>query len=170
MVLGQGPRREVRPGSIGQPIPGTRVAVMDDDYRELADGEIGHFLIEAGNSGFFIGYHKDRAKTDEVVRDGWYHTGDTGCLDEDGHLFLTGRLNQTINRGGETVNPQEVDDVLMAHPAVAQAASFGVAHRTLGEDVAAAVVLEPSATATEPELRGFVAERLATWRWRKRVG
>ena len=73
MVLGQGPRREVRPGSIGLPIPGTRVAVMDDDYRELADGEIGHFLIAADNPGFFIGYHKDPAKTDEVVHDGWYH-------------------------------------------------------------------------------------------------
>ena len=95
-----------------------------------------------------------------MFRDGWFLTGDTGYLDPEGDLFLKGRLKQMINRGGEKVNPQEVDDVLLTHLAVAQAACFAVKHRTLGEDVGVVVVLKPSASVTEAELRSFVAERL----------
>ncbi|HEY1342826.1 MAG TPA: AMP-binding protein [Bryobacteraceae bacterium] len=106
--------------------------------------------------------------TGQAGGDGWFRTGDLGRLDEDGYLYVTGRIKEIINRGGEKVRPQEVDEALVAHPAVAEAAAFGIPHPTLGEDVAAAVVLRPGGTASEDELRAFVARRLAeykTLRW-----
>jgi acyl carrier protein len=92
--------------------------------------------------------------------DGWFRTGDQGYIDEEGYLFLTGRLKELINRGGEKVIPREIDEVLLEHPAVAQAVAFAVPHPTLGEDVAAAVVLREGAR-TEPQaLRAFLFDRL----------
>ncbi|PON10874.1 AMP-dependent synthetase, partial [Candidatus Entotheonella serta] len=92
---------------------------------------------------------------------GWFRTGDEGFLDADGYLFITGRLKEMINRGGEKVTPLEVDDVLLSHPAVAQALTFAVPHPRLGEDVAAVVVLNPDMEVAERDLRQFVFERLA---------
>ena len=88
---------------------------------------------------------------------GWFRTGDQGYLDSDGYLFITGRLKEIINRGGEKIAPQEVDNVLMDHPAVAQAVAFAVPHPRLGEDIAAAVVLHQNASATEHDIRLFAA-------------
>ena len=91
----------------------------------------------------------------------WLRTGDQGYLDEDGYLFLTGRLKEMINRGGEKIAPREIEEALLEHPGVAQVAAFAVPHVRLGEDVGAAVVMKPGSGATERELRQHVAARLA---------
>ena len=92
---------------------------------------------------------------------GWFRTGDQGYFDTDGYLFLTGRIKEIINRGGEKIAPKEVDEALMDHPSVAQAVTFAVPHTTLGEDMAVAIVLQENARATEIEIREFALSRLA---------
>ena len=104
-----------------------------------------------------------------AFRDGWFHTGDIGHVDEDGFLFITGRLKEVINRGGKKVSPQEVEAVLLAHPAVAEAAACAIPHATLGEDVAAAVVLRDGAAISESELRVFAATKLAPHKVPRRI-
>jgi acyl carrier protein len=115
------------------------------------------------------GYENDPAANAAAFRDGWYRTGDLGRFDADGYLYVTGRIKEMINRGGEKVSPREVDDVLTAHPAVARAVTFPVPHPTLGEDVAAAIVLRPRAHASEDEIRRFVSDRLAVFKVPRRL-
>jgi acyl-CoA synthetase (AMP-forming)/AMP-acid ligase II len=95
---------------------------------------------------------------------GWFRTGDQGSLDPEGYLRISGRLKEMINRGGEKVSPLEVDVVLMDHPSVQLALTFGIQHDTLGEEVAAAVVLKEGKTATERELRDFAEKHLAHYK------
>jgi acyl carrier protein len=129
-------------------------------------------LLPAGESGeivvrglsVFQGYDNNPTANGNAFMYGWFRTGDQGYLDADGYLFITGRLKEIINRGGEKIAPQEVDAVLLDHPAVAQAATFAVPHVRWGEDVATAVVLRQNSSATEQELRRFVATRLATFK------
>ena len=115
------------------------------------------------------GYLDNPEANQAAFREGWFHTGDMGRLDSDGFLFLTGRLKEMIDRGGEKVNPEEVEGALEAHPAVAEAAVFAISHRTLGEDVAAAVVLREGAVASEVEMRRFAAVRLARFKVPRRI-
>jgi acyl-CoA synthetase (AMP-forming)/AMP-acid ligase II len=91
---------------------------------------------------------------------GWFRTGDQGYFDEEGYLFITGRLKELINRGGEKIAPREIDEALLAHPSVRQTVAFAVPHPSLGEDIASAVVLQAGASCTEAELRAFILDRL----------
>jgi oxalate---CoA ligase len=111
-----------------------------------------------------MGYDNNPDANLKAFADGWFRTGDQGRFDEDGYLFLTGRLKEIINRGGEKISPIEVDVVLMDHPAVAQCLTFAMPHAMLGEEVAAAIVLVEGASAQDHELRAFVAERLAAFK------
>src|SRR5262249_59488357 len=99
----------------------------------------------------------------------WFKTGDLGYFDDDGYLFLAGRIREMINRGGEKVAPQEVDEVLLDHPAVAEAVTFAVPHARLGEDVASAVVLRPHAAATPKDIRQFASGRIADFKIPRQV-
>jgi oxalate---CoA ligase len=110
------------------------------------------------------GYENNPSANATSFSDGWLRTGDRGYMDEDGYLFIQGRLKEIINRGGEKIAPREVDDVLMQHPAIEQAVAFAVPHPTLGEDVAAAIVLCQGQKATAHEIRQFVAERLVDFK------
>jgi len=110
------------------------------------------------------GYESNPEANAGAFTDGWFRTGDQGYLDDDGYLFLTGRLKEIINRGGEKVSPREVDEVLLQHPAVEQAVAFALPHKVLGEEVAAAIVLVDGAEATERELRDFAGEHLAPFK------
>ena len=110
------------------------------------------------------GYENNPEANAQAFTQGWFRTGDEGVIDEAGHLALTGRLKEIINRGGEKIAPREVDDVLMTHPAVAQAVAFAVPHPKLGEDVAAVIVLREGAQAEERELRAFAAGSLADFK------
>ncbi|HEY5314609.1 MAG TPA: non-ribosomal peptide synthetase, partial [Pirellulales bacterium] len=100
---------------------------------------------------------------------GWFRTGDQGYLDGEGYLFITGRLKELINRGGEKIAPREIDEVLLAHPGVRQAVAFAVPHPSLGEDIAAAVVLKAGATSSETELREFTLDRLPQFKVPSRI-
>ena len=132
-------------GSVGV-AAGPEVAIMDEDGTLLPAGTIGEIVVRGPT--VMQGYENDPTANSSAFTDGWFRTGDQGYLDADGYLFITGRLKEIINRGGEKIAPQEVDDVLMEHPAVAQAVTFAVPHARLGEDIAAAVVLHQNAAAT----------------------
>ena len=154
------PPGERKIGSVG-PAAGPEVSIMDETGNFLASGEIGEVVIRGAN--VMSGYGNSEANAEAFTR-GWFRTGDQGYLDPDGYLFISGRLKEIINRGGEKISPREVDDALLAHIAVAQAVTFGVPHPTLGEEVAAAVVLRPQAQASVNELRRFVATTLAEFK------
>ena len=151
-----------KPGSVGR-AAGPDVAIMDEAGNLMPPGESGEVVIRGAN--VMSGYDTDHGSDDARVHaTGWFRTGDTGHLDADGDLFITGRLKEIINRGGEKISPREVDEVLMDHPAVAEAVTFPVPHPTLGESVAAAVVLREGARATVQEIRQFAAGRLAPFK------
>jgi thioesterase domain-containing protein/acyl carrier protein len=155
------PPREHKPGSVGI-AAGPEVAVVDDDWNPVPAGTCGEVAVRGAN--VTPGYENNTEANARAFADGWFRTGDQGYLDQDGYLFLTGRLKEIINRGGEKISPREIDEVLLDHPAVAQARAFAVPHPTLGEDVCAAVVLRPGSAATQEELRAFAARRLADFK------
>ena len=134
------PPRERKIGSVGV-AAGPEVAIMDEVGTLLPVGETGEIVIRGAS--VIQGYENNPVANRSAFTHGWFRTGDQGYLDTDGYLFITGRLKEIINRGGEKIAPREVDEVLMDHPAVAQAVTFAVPHARLGEEIAAAVVLHP---------------------------
>ena len=152
------PRGVRKPGSVGVPA-GPEVAVVDANGAPVAPLERGEIVVRGDN--VMRGYADGEAANAEAHHGEWFRTGDEGYLDEDGYLTLTGRIKEIINRGGEKVSPREVDEALLSHPAVAEAAAFAMPHPTLGEDVAAAVVLRPGATVSKHALVEHVSARLA---------
>src|SRR5258707_9975203 len=127
-----------KPGSVG-PGTGVRIGIMDEAGNLLANGERGEVVIQGPN--VVSGYENNPEANAKSFTNEWFRTGDQGFLDEDGYLTLTGRLKEMINRGGEKIGPREIDEVLLSHPAVAEAVAFGVPHPMWGEEVAAAIVL-----------------------------
>ena len=160
------PPRQRKVGSVGV-ATGSEIAIVNEQGKFLSAGRRGEILIR-GTS--IIRRYENRSEADrEAFVDGWFRTGDQGYLDEEDYLFITGRLKEMINRGGEKISPREIDDVLVDHPAVTQAVTFAVSHSSLGEDVAAAVVLHKNAAVNERELQEFAAERLADFKVPRRV-
>jgi acyl-CoA synthetase (AMP-forming)/AMP-acid ligase II/acyl carrier protein len=155
-----------KPGTVGIPWPDI-VTIVGDDGQTLPQGERGDILIRGPS--VTAGYLNAPQLNRTVFADGWYRTGDIGSLDADGFLTLHGRKKELINRGGEKIAPLEIDQALMRHPAVAQAAAFAVPHPRLGEDVAAAVVLNPGVKVSPDELREFVGAHLATFKIPRRI-
>ncbi len=155
------PPAERRPGGVGI-AAGPEVAIMDEVGALQAPDTEGEVVIRGPNVTH--GYENNPEANAAAFSGGWFRTGDQGVIDEAGYLTLTGRLKEIINRGGEKIAPREVDDVLMTHPAVAQAVAFAVPHQKLGEDVAAVIVLREGAEAGERELRTFAAESLADFK------
>ena len=153
-------------GSVGR-AAGPEVTIMDEAGQVLAPGEVGEIVIHGAN--VTSGYASTPEVNASAFHHGWFRTGDQGYIDPEGFVFVTGRLKEIINRGGEKIAPREVDEVLLAHPAVAQAVTFPVPHAQLGEEVAAAVVLRAEATTTVAELRAFAATRLADFKIPRRV-
>jgi len=153
-------------GSVGM-AAGPEVAIMDELGNVLSPGRVGEIVIRGAN--VMSGYLISPESVDENFERGWFRTGDQGYLDTDGYLFITGRLKEMINRGGEKIAPLEVEDVILHHRAVAEAIAFAVPHETLGEDVAVAVVLREKAATTERELQQFVAAHLAEFKIPGRV-
>ncbi|HUH95003.1 MAG TPA: non-ribosomal peptide synthetase [Casimicrobiaceae bacterium] len=147
-----------KPGSVGLPAGGCEVRVIGEDGF-LRAGETGEIMVRGGE--VFAGYEANPDANALAFHDGWFRTGDLGYVDADGYVYLTGRVKELINRGGLKVSPTAVDAALLQHAAVAEAATFGVPHPTLGEDVIAAVVTRHPAVVTEQELRDFALGRLA---------
>jgi long-chain acyl-CoA synthetase len=150
--------------SIGKPIYGVEVRVVDEDGKELAAGSdnVGEIVIRGHN--VMKGYYKNPEATAEAFKGGWFHTGDMGYRDDEGFFFIVDRKKELIIRGGYNVYPREVEEVLYAHPAVAEAAVIGVPDQRLGEEVAAIVVLRPGAQASEQEIIDWTRERVAAYK------
>jgi oxalate---CoA ligase len=146
---------------------GPELGIMDEAGQLLPPGALGEVVIRGEN--VTTGYENNPSANASAFTNGWFRTGDQGTLDEAGYLRLTGRLKELINRGGEKISPLEVDAVLLDHPAVEQAVTFGMPHSMLGEDIAAAVVLREGASTSERDIRDFVAVRLASFKVPRRV-
>jgi acyl-CoA synthetase (AMP-forming)/AMP-acid ligase II len=153
-----------KPGSVGR---GTdvRISIMDKDGRHLPTGQAGEVVIQGPN--VIRGYENNPEANASSFVDGWFRTGDQGVLDEEGYLTLVARIKELINRGGEKISPREIDEVLLAHPNVAEAVCFGVPHPTWGEEVAAAVVVRDGVT--EADLLAYCRERLADFKRPKQI-
>ena len=155
------PPRAAKPGSVGV-ATGIDLAVLDDEDAPLAAGSRGEVAIKGDT--VIAGYENNPEANSSSFTSGWFRTGDEGYLDEDGYLFLTGRLKEQINRGGEKISPLEIDEVLLRHPGVAEAATFPIPHAKLGEEVAAAVVIRDGHDVAPRELRSYVSEHLAAFK------
>jgi long-chain acyl-CoA synthetase len=161
------PDRERKPGSIGIPIEGVEMKVVDDDDNEVSQGDVGEIVIRGHN--VMKGYWNKPDETGDTLRDGWLHTGDMAKVDEDGYFFIVDRKKDLIIRGGYNVYPREIEEVLYEHPAVREAAVIGIADDKLGEEVGAAVALKDGEDASEQELRDFVKEQVAAYKYPRRV-
>jgi long-chain acyl-CoA synthetase len=159
--------RERKPGSIGTPIHGVEMKVVDDQDNELPVGEVGEIVIRGHN--VMKGYHNRPDATAEAMRGGWFHTGDLARVDEDGYFFIVDRKKDMIIRGGYNVYPREIEEVLYEHPAVLEAAVIGVPDAVLGEEIAASVVLQPGADAGADDIRDFVKERVAAYKYPRHI-
>ena len=160
------PPASAKARSVGVPT-GIDLAVLDGGGRPSPPGRRGEVAVRGPT--VIDGYENNPDADRAAFTSGWFRTGDEGYVDADGYLFLTGRLKEQINRGGEKVSPLEVDEALLRHEAVAQAVTFAVPHPKLGEEVAAAVVAAEGASVTEPELRRFLSESLAAFKVPRRV-
>jgi len=160
------PPADRKPGSVGR---GTdvQIGIMDGGGRLVRQGQHGEVVIKGPN--VITGYENNPAANAASFVDGWFRTGDRGYLDADGYLHLVARIKELINRGGEKISPREIDEVLLAHPAVAEAVCFGVPHGTWGEEVEAAVVLREGANADENELLAYCKERFADYKRPKHI-
>jgi acyl-CoA synthetase (AMP-forming)/AMP-acid ligase II/thioesterase domain-containing protein/acyl carrier protein len=155
-----------RQGSAGKS-SGAELAVRDDDGNLRTTEAEGEIVLRG--PAVTAGYQDDPQANLEAFRDGWFHTGDIGRIDRDGFLFIAGRKKETIGRGGKRILPLEVDNVLLSHPALADAATFPIPHRTLEQEPAAALVLRPGAEASELELRRFAAAQLAAYKVPRKI-
>ena len=153
-----------KPGSVG-PGTGVQISIRDESGRPLPAGMPGEVCILGPN--VIREYENNPEATAKSFFDDWFRTGDQGILDTQGYLTLTGRIKELINRGGEKIAPREIDEVLLAHPAVGEAVCFGVPHPTWGEEVAAAVVLKGEAT--EADIAAHCRARLAEFKCPKKI-
>jgi len=150
-------------GSCGKPIWGCQVKIVNDEGDRLPVGEIGEVLIRGVN--IMKGYYKQPEATAQILKNGWFYSGDTGKLDEEGYLYIVGRKKDMILRGGFNIYPREIEELLYEHPAVAEAAVVGVKHEELGEEIKAVVYLKPGCHATEQELQAYCKERIAAFKY-----
>jgi long-chain acyl-CoA synthetase len=162
------PSRPRKAGSIGTPIEGVQMRVVDLDGVEVPQSQAGEIQIRGHN--VMKGYWNlpDATKA-TITPDGWLATGDVGRVDEDGYFYIVDRTKDMIIRGGYNVYPREIEEVLYEHPAVAEAAVIGIPHDSLGEEVGAAVALKKDATADPDELREYVKARVAAYKYPRQV-
>jgi long-chain acyl-CoA synthetase len=161
------PDRERKAGSIGTPIEGVEMKVVDDQDADLPAGEVGEIVIRGHN--VMKGYWQRPDATQECMRGGWFHTGDMARVDEDGYFFIVDRKKDLIIRGGYNVYPREVEEVFYEHPAVAEVAVVGVPHDELGEEVAAAVSLKDGESVDVDELQAYIKEQVAAYKYPRTI-
>ncbi len=160
--------RERKPGSIGLPVDGVEMRVVDENGNETPRGEVGEVAIRGHN--VMKGYwRRDDATAEAIDPDGWFKTGDMARIDEDDYFFIVDRKKELVIRGGFNIYPREIEEVLYEHPGVREAAVIGIPHDQLGEEVAAAVALKRDAEATAGELRDFVKQRVAAYKYPRHV-
>ncbi len=162
------PERERKPGSIGTPIRGVEMRLVDDQRNDAVPGEVGEIAIR-GHNVMKSYWNRPDATAQALDDDGWLFTGDLARMDEEGYYFIVDRKKDMIIRGGFNVYPREIEEVLYEHPAVLKVAVIGVPDEALGEEIAAAVVLRPGEHADADEIRGFVKDRIAAYKYPRRV-
>jgi long-chain acyl-CoA synthetase len=160
------PDQRRRPGSCGMPI-GNEMRVVDDEDRNVPDGELGEIVLRGEN--ILKGYYKNPEATDKAFRNGWFHTGDIGYRDADGFYFIVDRKSDMIIRGGENIYPREIDEVLYEHPGVASAATIGIPDQLYGEEVTAFVVPKEGVEVSPDEIIAHCRARLADYKCPKTV-
>jgi long-chain acyl-CoA synthetase len=155
--------------SIGKPIWGVEVKVVDENDKQLPPGEehVGEIVIRGHN--IMKGYYKNPEATEEAMRGGWFHTGDLAYADDDGFLFIVDRKKDLVIRGGYNVYPREIEEVLYAHPSIAEAAVIGKPDDKLGEEVVAVITLKAGASVTPEEVIAYSKERLAAYKYPREV-
>ena len=156
-----------KPGSIGTPFPGLQIEILDTDNAILPYGEKGEICVRG--DAIMLGYLNKPEATAEALKDGWLHTGDVGHMDEEGYLFISGRIKEMINRGGENIYPREIEIPLEKHPKIAEVAVVGIPDPSLGERVRAFIILKDSCSMTEEEVRGYLQDKLAKYKIPERV-
>jgi long-chain acyl-CoA synthetase len=161
------PDRERKPGSIGTPLEGVEMRVVDEDDEEVAQGEVGEIVIRGHN--IMKGYWQRPDATAEAMRGGWFHSGDMARVDEDGYFYIVDRKKDLIIRGGYNVYPREVEEVLYEHPKIREAAVIGVPHDQWGEEIGAAVVLHDGEELPPEEVSAYVKERIAAYKYPRLV-
>ncbi len=166
-LISSSPIGRERPGSVGLPVPGTEVRILDDAGNELPINAVGE--ICARSPGVMQGYWHSPEATAEALRHGWLHTGDLGYLDDDGYLFIVDRKKDLIIRGGFNVYPRDVEDALLEHPALESAGVVGRPDEKSGEEVVAFVSLRPGAEATSEELVGWARQRIGGYKYPREV-
>jgi long-chain acyl-CoA synthetase len=161
------PDRERKAGSIGTPIRGVEMRIVDESDRELAVGEVGEIVIRGHD--VMKGYWGRPDATAAAIRNGWFHSGDLGRMDQDGYFFIVDRKKDMIIRNGFNIYPREIEEVLYAHPAVREAAVIGLPHEEFGEEVGAAVSLKTGDQTTAEELREFVKQQVAAYKYPRKL-
>jgi long-chain acyl-CoA synthetase len=161
------PDRERKVGSIGTPIEGVEMKVVDDDGNEVEQGEVGEIVIKGHN--VMKGYWNREEATVEAIVDGWFHSGDIAKVDEDGYFFIVDRKKDLIIRGGYNVYPREIEEVLYEHEGVLEAAVVGVPDDSMGEEVGAAVVLKEGQDVSADDLKAFVREEVANYKYPRKI-
>lgn len=154
---------ERKPGSIGQPLPGVAMKVVDDKGEEVPRGKEGELLIRGHN--VMKGYYQKPEETAKTVVNGWLHTGDIVRMDDEGYVYVVDRLKEVIIRGGFNIYPRDIEETFMTHPDIQMIAVIGVPHKTYGEEAKAFVVLKENATTTAKELVAWGKERLADYKY-----
>ena len=162
------PDRERKAGSIGTPIEGVEMQVWDEEGAEVEQGEVGEIVIRGHN--IMRGYWERAEATEEsITAEGWFKSGDMAKVDEDGYFFIVDRKKDLIIRGGYNIYPREVEEVLYEHPAVQEAAVLAVPDEALGEEVGAAVVLKKGEEVEADELRSYVKEKIAAYKYPRKI-
>ncbi len=141
LIVGQGPREAVKAGSVGKPLPGVAIAILNDSYRPVAPHEVGRFAISTKDPGLFIGYYKDSERTAASFQDGWYLTGDLAYRDGEGYFFISGRGDDCFKSRGLFISPVEIENALQKHPAVVEAAVVPKPDPEIGNQIRAVVVI-----------------------------
>ncbi len=161
--------RPAKPGSIGYPIWGVDVKLIDDDWNTVEDGPdaVGEIAIRGHN--IMKGYYNRPDATAEVMKDGWFRSGDLARRDEDGFYYIVDRAKDMIIRGGFNVYPREIEEVLITHEAVSLAAVVGIPHESHGEEIKAYVIKAPGASVTEEELVAWGKEQMASYKYPRLV-
>ena len=166
-LISSNPVGREKPGSVGVPVPGTEVRILDDADRPLPPGEVGE--ICARSPGVMVGYWHAPEATEQALQDGWLRTGDLGYLDPEGYLFIVDRKKDLIIRGGFNVYPRDIEDVLLEHPAIERAGVVGRPDERHGEVVVAFVSLRPGAQAEPEELVQWSRERIGGYKYPREV-
>ena len=153
-------------GSVGFPT-GSEVNIMDEFGQLLREEQVGEVVIRGPN--VIQGYLDDSDSNKKAFENGWFRTGDEGWIDGDGYVYLTGRLKEMINRGGEKISPFEIEEILLEHEAVVETAVFAMPDQTYGEQVGAAVVADPAKHVSEDTLRNFAEDRMSSFKVPRRI-